>query len=158
MSLHMKNIKSKQRIFLQNSRTSTFIGIPQNSTGSWDAAKASVTPSPHIIEIINSDSDILRNGDTVTIKGTFTNYPDYNTIYPSPNGWVWYDKETENQPKQQWKIIKENHQDIREPIYHGDSVYLSNVYYNDALLYEDNGYIGISYETVDKWNLTISKI
>lgn len=154
MSFH--NIKNNERIFLQNTRTNKFVGIPLNSTGYWDTGKLSVTPSPHIIQIINSDFDILRSGDTILIQGSFTNYPEYNTLYPAQTGSLWYDKLSENQPKQQWRIVKENQQEYREPIHHGDNVYISSVYYTDALLYDDYGFLGISYETVDKWKVIIS--
>jgi hypothetical protein len=151
-------ISTNDRVIIFNPKTQEYLGIPINSTGYWDLTMVSHTPLPHILMSTSCDTGPIRNGDIVKIKSSYTNYENYNILYPSSaTGWCWYDKESDSDA-QLWKVVKESTNDPREPVYSGDNVFLTNVYYKDSLLTEAKRSLAISPDSLDKWQISFSTL
>lgn len=132
-------IRSGERVQLLNHITKRFVGNPILGTANWDEAMASDVPSPHILlPVKTSSSGPINVGDIVRIQTLNPHNQNYQFMYSSPTGYVWYDQLAENN-KQFWKIQKEGSLGTGGELKDGDLIFFENVEYPNSRLYEKDG-------------------
>lgn len=152
---YRRSIYSGDKVYLFNLRTQNYIGLPEVNSDNWEAGKLTSFPISHIL--IKSKEGQLHSNEIIKIKTTRSFHDEFNTLYSSSGGWGFYDKNQEDEKKQDWKIVKLNllKEDgfTREhEIFTGDIIRFENVYYQFANLYAStNHFLATSYYFTDQW-------
>lgn len=85
----------------------------------------------------------------IRIKAANTTVPDYDVLYSSDSGAIYFDRWTTDSSKQCWTISK------ADPLFNGDTVSFMNKWWDDSALCFHNGSVACTRNKEDEWILII---